>query len=529
MSWLTRVFRRDAAPVHPAMRADGWGNVITGLLSNRDKRTGAVSTVDIVTDIQARDMWRGDDIAKRVIEVLPREAMRRGYDLKFDNDDSDGDADGAKEVMNEAESIGLDQALVKVAMYERAYGGGAIFPVMEGALGDLSQPLNEKGIGKITALHLLEPRELYPFTWYTDIRSPKFGRPSVYRMIPLFAGGVLSTPMALIHESRLAILPGLRMTRLPQPGTLLGWGDNVITAMYRVLADFGMSWGHVASLLQDFAQAVLQMEGLDNLTTRDRGRAARDRLEQIDLVRATMRMIVIDKRDSFTRQQTPMTNLAEIMDRFATRLAAAADMPITLLMGMSPAGMNATGESDRAFFYDRVSALQHYITPVVEHILRLIMLSLDGPLGGVEPDVWSINWKPLWAPSEKEQADTRWTNMQAVAAAVDKVIITGEEARASLQASDPYWILDDDEWDKQNELAMATAPADLAALKGTQGALPAGAGNPGDPEPEDAGANESPTVGSTPPRPQTNMVNGRRVPVIAHTRTIKPKSPLNSG
>ncbi len=64
---------------------------------------------------------------------------------------------------------------------------------------------------------------------------------------------------------------------------------------------------------------------------------------------------MLDKKDSFTRVQTPLTNLSDILDRFATRLAAAADMPVTLLMGMSPAGLNATGESDRAFFYDRVS------------------------------------------------------------------------------------------------------------------------------------------------------------------------------
>lgn len=509
-NWLTRVFRRDSA--HPAMRQDGWGNVITGLLSQADKRIGAVSTVDIVTDIQARDMWRGDDIAKRVIEVLPNEAMRRAYALNIE-----GDLDMPAKILNEAESLGIDQAVAKAAMYERAYGGAAVFPVIDGAQGNLATPLTEKSIGKITALHLLEPRELYPFSWYTDIRSPKFGRPEIYRMIPLFAGGVLSSPMALVHESRLAILPGRRMTRLPQPGTLLGWGDNVITAMYRVLADFGMSWGHVATLLQDFAQAVLYMEGLDNLTSRDRGKTARARLEQIDLIRATMRMVVLDKRDKFERTQTPMTNLAEILDRFATRLAAAADMPVTLLMGMSPAGMNATGEADRAFFYDRVSALQHYLTPTVEHLLRLLMLSIDGPCGGVEPDVWSIDWKPLWAPSDKEQADTRWQNMQAVTAAVDKVIITAEEARASLKA-DPYFVLDDDAWDKQMSVDVDVSDMGGAPIPGSD--------DPGDKNVAAAGANESPDTGEEPaggrgvPRPGPR--GGHVVPVRAHKRVVGP-------
>jgi hypothetical protein len=187
-------------------------------------------------------------------------------------------------------------------------------------------------------------------------------------------------------------------------------------------------------------------------------------------------------------------------------------------MGMSPAGMNATGESDRAFFYDRVSALQHYLTPAVEHLLRLIMLSLDGPTEGKEPDVWSIEWKPLWAPSEKEQADTRKVNMDAITAAVDKVIITTEEARASLK-SDPFFVLDDAAWEAQDvdlsDLMPGASPL----------ALPPGAADPGDKDIAAAGANESPDTESTPPRDP--IATGRKVPVIAHSRTIRPKSPPN--
>src|SRR5215469_2809140 len=91
-NWLTRVFRRDNAivPMARPVRNDGWANVVTGLLSSRDKRMGGFNVIDLVTDIQGRDLWRGDDIAKRVIEVLPREAMRRGYQIKvMAGDDAD--------------------------------------------------------------------------------------------------------------------------------------------------------------------------------------------------------------------------------------------------------------------------------------------------------------------------------------------------------------------------------------------------------------------------------------------------------
>ncbi len=415
-----------------AQRQDGWGNIITGLAGFRDKRMGGFNTIDLITDIQARDMWRGDDIAKRVIELLPREAMRKAYVIKAENKAQ------SEAIHAAAESLDVDGTVRKADMYERAYGGSAIFPVMEGALGDLKTPLSEDNITKILALHVLEPRELYPVKWYADLMSPKFGKPEVYRCIPLFAGGIMSAPMLEIHESRLVIFPGVRVTRLPQAGTLLGWGDNALTVMAGVLRDFGLSWGTASALLQDFSQAVLQIEGLDQIAVNDQGAVAKARLEQIMLVRSFMNAIVIDAKDKFERKQTPMNGLSELLQQFATRLAAAADMPVTLLMGMAPAGLNATGESDRAFWFDRVSAHQHYLTPIVQALLRMVMLATEGPTDGIIPEQWSIEWKPLSQPTEKEVAETRYIVAQTDDLNIGNGIYSGEDAARSHYGGDTY-------------------------------------------------------------------------------------------
>ncbi len=500
-------------------RQDSWANVVTGLLTRRDKRIGGVHVVDLVTDLQARDMWRGDDISKRVIEVLPREALRRGYDLKVKGDDGNTDKELSEQITTACEELGVDQAVVKAAQYEIAYVGAAIFPVMEGALGDLGTPLDPTAtIMSIKALHVLEPRELYPVQWYSDINDPKFGRPSIYRCIPLFAGGVMGTPMTYIHESRLVVMRGIQVTRLPQPGTLLGWGDNVLTAMYRVLNDYGQTWGTVAALLQDFAQAVLQIEGLDQLKDSQRGQAAKKYLERIDELRSAFRAVVLDKKDSFTRVQTPLTNLSDILDRFATRLAAAADMPVTLLMGMSPAGLNATGESDRAFFYDRVSALQHYLTPFIERLIRLNMLAADGPYEGVEPDVWSIDWRPLESPNDKDVAETRYNNAQSDALGVQWGWLTPEEVRSRYRG-DKYSQdiqLDDDAWDAQQE--MDAQAADTAAAQAQAAALGYGNVNP-----EDVGSSGAPNT-ETGVEPRDEEITGKATEGKGENATGKAKA-----
>jgi phage-related protein (TIGR01555 family) len=483
-----RSSRADSADSAPARargrRADGWGNVITGLGGFKDKRLGGYNTVDIVVDIQARDMWRGDDIAKRVIEMLPMDSMRRGYVIKTKEKEISEAIAGA------AEDLRFDSAVRKADMYERAYGGSAIFPIIHGATGDLGKPLNEDAITKVLAFHVLEPRELYPVRWYGDLLSPKFGMPETYRCIPLFSGGAMATPIVEIHESRLIIFPGIRVTRLPQAGALLGWGDNVLTAMSGVLRDFGLAWGTAAALLQDFSQAVMQIEGLDQIAVNDQGNVAQARLQQIMMLRSFMNAVVIDTKDKFSRQQTPMNGLADLLQQFATRLAAAAGMPVTKLMGMSPAGLNATGESDTIGWDDSVSGHQAYLTPMVEHGIRLITKSSEGPTDGEEPDQWSIEWRPLRSPTEKDIALTRLSIAQADDLNIKNQIYSGEDAARSHYGGDTYSYDIVIDWKEREAQQKAIEDADaqaaqLALMPGAPGApaipgtLGAGAAAPG--------------------------------------------------
>ena len=56
--------------------------------------------------------------------------------------------------------------------------------------------------------------------------------------------------------------------------------------------------------------------------------------------------MLVDKNDEFDRVSYNFQGLPDLMDRFAERLAAAADIPATRFMGQAPKGMNATGASD---------------------------------------------------------------------------------------------------------------------------------------------------------------------------------------
>ena len=87
-------------------------------------------------------------------------------------------------------------------------------------------------------------------------------------------------------------------------------------------------------------------------------------------------------------------------------VAAASGYPISVLLGMVHGGLS-TGDNDVRTWYAKLDAERNAETkPLLEQALCWIMKSTAGPLGGKEPDVWSVQFRPLWEPTEKEQAET---------------------------------------------------------------------------------------------------------------------------
>lgn len=446
-----------------------------------DKRTAGAMRLHVVSPIESRDLWRGNDLAARIIEEGPTEELRNGFELHMD------DKDLAEQIMTALEEIpgpafignGLKKNVLKARCFENAYGGGAIFPVINDAIGSLAEPLDEGRITKIERLQVFEPRELRPTRKYEDPASPKFGEWSHYQVMPI-SGARENVAFVEIHESRLILFPGIRTTREDLNGAEYGWGDNVLTRVWDVLNDFELTFGSAAALIQDFSQAILKLKDLARVLSEDGGDATA-RLSEMNRWRSSLRAVVIDSEDSFSRESTSLAGLAETMDRFMFRLAAAARMPVTKLMGMAPAGLNATGESDSDNWDKIVASGQEHITPMIERLIKLFVLSADSPTKGKEPPVWSIVFCPLAQPSEAETAATRKTVAETDAIYIDRGVYSSEEVAQARAGGDTYSMemMIDFEARDQHEAAIqratdagaATGAADPNAPSG----LPAGA------------------------------------------------------
>ncbi len=392
-------------PRKRAERRDGWINAPMGHGTSLDRRTLTRFGVDVVTDLEAKQYWRCEWLCKRIIEVVPGEANRRGWDLRVKDEKL------AARIEARAEEIDIDGHMTRAAEYERAYGGGAIFPVMSGALGALSDPLDEGRIGKVEALHVLEPQELWPVSYYTSLSHPKFGQPELYRFMPLLSGRAGYIATELIHESRLVIFPGKRVSKQTQPGQREGWGDSELNHARQMISDAGLTWGSVATLLHEWGQGVYEIDGFaEMMTHKDGPEQFERRMQAMDMFKSAMRATAIDAKDRYSRMATPATGLSDLLQQQQVWISAVADMPVEVLFGRQTAGLNATGEMAVRSFYATVEKKDatHY-APRRNRLIKFLLL--EG--GGQEPELWTVEPRALWTPSEKEVAETRKLDSEA--------------------------------------------------------------------------------------------------------------------
>lgn len=460
-------------------RFDGWQNDLTGFgILGRDKTMGSISntrfTVDVVDAESALQFWRGDDIAARVIETIPNEALRQGWDLcigdnqpepyvppepaqplsgmpqqgkppatsKRPTRDTDGGSKDLQEtITKQVGDLGLLSAIRETMCYERAYGGGAILLGANDYATDLREPLDLDKVRSLDWLTPLEPRELVPRYYYNNPRAPKFGQPAIYRLVPYVVGAGIdpdyNPAYTEIHESRLIIFPGIRVSRRLIGTTTGNWGDSVLTRIIRPLGDWNDGHKAAAALLADFAQGVYKVKDLAETIAVDGPAALMAKITSIDVMRSILRSVVVDADgEDFERKATPMTGFPETLDKLSMRLAAACDMPLTLLMGQSPAGMNATGESDIRFFYDRVASVQQLrVSPVIKRVVEILLR-----INGEDPETinHSVRFKPLWQPSETEIATAHFAQAQADAIYLTNDVISPEEMANSRFGGDQY-------------------------------------------------------------------------------------------
>lgn len=375
-------------------RYDFLSNPFLGYGTSRDKLTyGTFSSICRLTDVELDALYYDDDVASRIINLRPAEMLRAGYNLC-----SKKDPQRAQELQKLGKAVNLDIAILRAMQWGRLRGGAVIMLGAQDGQSDLSQPLQTKRVKNVAYLNVIDRRFVSVRSWQDDALKPGYSDPEIYTV------GTLLTSID-IHASRLIRFEGVQETDPMMRRNLAGWTPSFLQRPYDVLKKFATVYESAAQLMADASQGVWKIENLlDAIANNKDELMARMRLA--DMTRSAGRAIMVDSEtEDFTRVPTPLAGVEVIIDRFQQRLAAAANMPVTLLMGRAPGGMLATGDSEfRAWYADVKSGQVNELTPVLISAYTVIG-------AGDIPDDLEVEYCPLWEQTDEERARTE--NMRA--------------------------------------------------------------------------------------------------------------------
>lgn len=404
-----------------SIRHDGWINFFTRLgVPGKDRVTSAYYTHTSTLDRGTLSiMYRTDGFAKRIVDLVAHEMTRQWFSVS-------GDVENR--IIGRLEDIDAKNKIRELLTWSRLYGGAiAVLGLKDG--GDLADPLDEEALMSVDFIHIFDR---YQVTWqaedlYQDPANKKFNTPEYYRITP----GQVKEGEFVVHESRVLRIDGEMLPNVNRSENL-GWGDSVLQAAEREIKHLGLAYGATANIMQDFIQTILTVDNLAGKIGAGQEDEILKRLDIINQSRSVANTVIIDSKEGYQKQASSVGGLEALIDRFTYALSAVTGIPGTLLMGTSPGGLNATGISDVRLFYDMIKAEQEdKLQPILERLVRLIMISKDGPFGGVEPEAWQIQFNPLWQLTGKEEADYRKVIAEIDSMYIDRNVLDPSEVAIS--------------------------------------------------------------------------------------------------
>lgn len=405
-------------------RTDGWQNLLTGFgVLNKDKRmsTQFAGTARL-TQATLTSMFTDDGFAQRVVSLPADDMVREWFKVE-------GDTDGL--ILQSLKELRAKYHINRALKWARLYGGSLIVKGIDDG-GKFEVPLNENGIKKVSFLRSYDRWKASVISYYNDPTTELYGQPELYMISPL-----QGSPYN-VHASRVMIFDGVDV---PDDIRRLNndWGDSVLQAVYERVRGLGEAYGNIETIISEFIIGMLTVKNLAELLASGQEGLVQNRLNQIDLSKHVINSILLDEGEKFERISATTTGLEKLIEKLTQAVSSVTGIPITLLMGESPAGLQATGASDIRFYYDSISADQETILqPQLEDLICNIMLSSEGPTRGKEIDGWQIVFNPLWQPTEKEQAETRKMVAETDAIYLDRSVLMPEEVANSRFGGNQY-------------------------------------------------------------------------------------------
>lgn len=350
-----------------------------------------------------RDNW----VVQNVVGLMVDDMLREWYKIR---------GSISPEYLDELERLErmtkIREKINQGLCWGRLYGGAAGLILIKGQESMLDQPLDLETImpGTFAGLMILDRWSgvVPDMGLVTDMSDPDFNLPEYYTI-----NNAEGHTVARVHHSRIVRFTGRKLPYLEEIAELY-WGESEVEALYKdVVAHDNVSANMAALTFRANINTmeVQNLEQLFSLGSVEQQKRFWNVMQAQSVMMSNFGYQLVNKGDQMKNTQYTFTGLQEVYESMCLNLCGASHYPMTKLFGRSPAGMNATGESDLQNYYDYVNSQREAkLRPVLERLLPIMAVST----WGVVPDNLQIDFPPLWTPTATETAEIALKKAQAI-------------------------------------------------------------------------------------------------------------------
>lgn len=373
---------------------DGYANLAAQLGTDRDKAASGGYSLRVYHPEELLTAYRSAWLPRKIVDIPAIDATRAWRSWN-----------AAPEEITVIEGIEkrlrLQKKVRDAMILARLYGGAAIHIGTTEANTELPFDPRREVVRRLTVVsrYMLAGQ----FTG-ANLEAEWFGEPDFY---------AIAGTAKKIHRTRLIKFIGASVP-VSAYNNFDGWGDSVLQAAFQAIHQSDGTMANAASMVFEAKVDVIWIPRLMEMIAQPDGeRKVRDYLMLAMQLKGVNGALVLDGGDTsqpekvsggtqFDTKSLSFGGIDALMDRFLQAVAGAADIPATRLLGQSPAGMNATGESDIRNYYDRIQSHQSLdIEPEMELLDQAIVWEATGnQMGDIH-----FNWNSLWQMNDSEKAD----------------------------------------------------------------------------------------------------------------------------
>jgi len=387
-----------------SMLFDSLRNLLSGMGTRGDKSSFTRFHTVEMTRQQLESAYRGDWIARKVVDIPAQDATREWREWQAERADITA--------LEEAErGFNLQKKLRQALTRARLHGGSAL--IMGIGQGEAGDPLDVAAVkkGDLKFVHVVSRHGITVGEVEGDVTSPLYGEPRYY---------ATADGQSRIHPSRVVRLIGAE--RPDDAGQ--AWGDPVLQVVADAIKAAGTVAGGVASMVQEAKVDVVRVPGLtEGLADPAYEQRLKQRFGLAAEAKSIYDILLLDKEEEWQRISTSFDGLPDVLQMYLMIASGAADIPATRMLSQSPKGLNATGDSDTRNYYDRIKTEQK--TEIGPALARLDEVLIRSALGARPAELHSV-WSPLWQMDEAQGAEVASKKAATFKVDVDSGLIPGD-------------------------------------------------------------------------------------------------------